>query len=193
MKKAYTLLEILIVVIILALMIWVFGFYLPNRSDEQVKFGKECSNYINNEINNSYKEIIQGHWEVFSWELNRIFKFALTSYWTTIQLRKFYENNENISKNLKYQNNKYICKSTTGEPEYWDYPWYIITKNNWNNYDHRWYRDGSPYINRIIINSCDQSWSCIPISEIFYNQVLQEVEQKFCLDFTWETCNEWEQ
>jgi hypothetical protein len=45
-----------------------------------------------------------------------------------------------------------------------------------------------------IINSCiKEDINCIPISKIIFNHAAQILQQKFCLDFSWSTCNEWEQ
>ncbi len=197
MKKAYTLLEILIVVIILALMIGVFWFYLPNRDDEQIKYWKECSNYlyqiIQSEIN--YQE--KNKSEIISWVLYyprlKIINFIKTNnaYDNTIQIKSFfYDYIWFIEKTpLKW----WIPENNTSEKYIISIDWEFSFMNSITINEDKFKSQNR--INETILLSClshDQN-TCTPISKIIFNDAAQIITQKFCLDFSWSTCNQWEQ
>lgn len=201
MKKAYTLLEILIVVIILALMIGVFWFYLPNRWDEQIKHGKECSSYIYNEIKNKVNNIKTNKWVNIPgwrwWTLCYTKELILSTLndWNIeisiscdkagLPLIEEYLTTSQLKCNTDIDNkNKYFIKTTST----W---WAIVLNNNLKILD--LFNKTNSDLTTNVCTDPSESNSCIPISKIIFNQASKKLEQKLCLDFTWSTCNEWEQ
>jgi uncharacterized protein YxeA len=57
MKKAFTLIEIIVIVGILAILLWTSSFLRNRNEDEKIKYWKECSNYIFQEVLNQDNNI----------------------------------------------------------------------------------------------------------------------------------------
>jgi len=213
MKKAYTLLEILIVVIIIALMIWIFGFFIPDRDQEQIKYGKECSNYIYNTIlnkTNNFKKNKSITWQNYIKKIN-INIYSAVPWWEYIgdeeQITHIYSyiketiNNNNIKQTNLISTGGKCLNNITNNNKYniklWE-KWIIIC---WEKNKILYLSENESCENIIYekwevkISSCNIYWNsnCIPISKIIFNQASQKIEQKFCLDFNWSVCNEWEQ
>lgn len=199
MKKAYTLLEILIVVIIIALMIWVFGFFMPDRDEKQIKFGKESSNYIYSTIIDWLNTIKKNKSTTYNWkseyldQILIIFHPQQSARDNKIEITYSLENWNKFSniplKDWGIINNTEINNSDKYRIQM--LTWYRISiNNNWElSIPENDYED-------MVLNSCIDIWdenTCIPISKIIFNQAAQTIQQKFCLDFSWSVCNEWEQ
>ncbi len=192
-QKAYTLIEIIIVVIILSLIMSAFKSFIPNRDNKQSKFGKECSQYIYQEIQNEISNLKKNKSENLSWTLYQpLFKsIRRTTLNNTIEISTNYNESQNTtwffvkdsickSKDINNIENYLIQVGTS---------WWYITINQWWNFDIQNY-------DYFQIISCIDTWNqstCIANSKIIFNKAAQTIEQKFCLDFSWSTCNQWEQ
>lgn len=182
-NKAYTLLEILIVVSIITVMIWMFWYFTPNKNDKQIDFWKTSSKNIYNKISKSHLNIIRNHTEIFwSWkDIEDIDMTTILFTWIDNQIliiseqyndSKSYE----ITKEFTYKNDKYINITT------WEQNKIKIDNNNSINYN-----------NTTTTKVCELAiTNCIPISKIIFNKAAQTISQKFCLDFSWSICNKWE-
>ncbi|HRX63717.1 MAG TPA: type II secretion system protein [Candidatus Absconditabacterales bacterium] len=195
MKKAYTLLEILLVVIIISLIGGTFGFFLPNREDAQIKYGKECSEYVYNTIQKEFQNVKKNKGERLSGNI--------------------YYPNEKVFKSIQSshgggatENASFIVThfSNTGETKREILlSGGICTLQKSNKYDINLIggveismkQEG--FKNQLLINelqilSCEKNGeTCIPISKLIFNEAAQTIQQKFCLDFSGSVCNEWEQ
>jgi hypothetical protein len=186
MKKWFTLIELIIVIWIIAILIWSISFFRPKEEDQKIKFGKECSNYIFQEILNEKNNIeknktINSGWQVLS-HLSWDIKPDAEKTW--LNINSYYENNITITKkitntnwfclseNISYRNN-YIIKPSD------DFS-INIQKNNISTTDTE------------ILSVCTIEWNeCIEISKINYNKASNKFEQKFCYSFNSETCDQW--
>ena len=182
MKKAFTLLEILIVVIIISLMIWALGYFMPNKENKQIKFGKISSINIYTEIENSLQNFrknktLNSWWVIYNVdkiqiEVNSGSAYILVKFTNTITIKEQY-----LTK-INEEEQKYNIKINS---------WRHMKASNTN------LRDIQFEWTWAIINSCiEENTNCIPISKIIFNKAAQTIQQKFCLDFSWSTCNEWE-
>ena len=185
-NKAFTLLEMLIVVVIWALMIWAFGYFMPNSNNqkEQIKFWIEAATDIYNHIKTSHNKIIRNHTEQFWSDIETIQYITInttTNIATWIKIVETYNKNEayQIEINLEHKNKKY--KNTINK---------LGTKSiiiyNYDTFNE----------NRTIeTRACDVNLkNCIPTSQIEFNNAAQTILQKFCLELTptQEKCLLWE-
>lgn len=184
-NKAFTLIELLIVIIILTILMWTIWFFLPDKVDKKIKFGKECSNYIFQEIlnekNNIEKnKIINSWWIVYPHTLSNIstnkenLSLKIESiYWNKILDREIINWNWIcLSKSISNQNS-YIIKSDTISIN-------INAKSVFQD-------------NQLILNVCDKNKeNCLSMSHIEYNKAIWKFEKKTCLVFSWWNCIEWE-
>lgn len=188
MKKWFTLVEILMVMWIIALLIWAISFFMPNNGDKKIKFGKECSNYIYQEIVNELNSVqknktINSWWIIYNHISSDIMgdkqKLNLeieSNYWDQKVYKELINWKWICSSDYIWNQNNYLIKTTK---------WFLIQINKDNIYvqDNEW-----------ILTVCDIDWkNCIEISKITFNQATWKLEQKNCLMFSWSDCNEWEQ
>lgn len=191
-QKAYTLIEIIIVVIILALMMSAFKSFIPNRDNKQRKFWKECSQYIYQEIQN----------EIFDLKKNKSKNLNWTIYQALAKNIVRTQNNNTIKIETKYKEAEitslFLVKDGICNAEYLNNieNYLIQITTSWHNTISQWWAFSIANDNYFQINSCINIWNqstCIANSKIKFNKAAQTIEQKLCLDFSWSTCNQWEQ
>jgi prepilin-type N-terminal cleavage/methylation domain-containing protein len=191
-KKGYTLLEMIIVMIILTLLIWAFRSFAPNKNNKQVEFWNSCSQYIYQEITSEINSLNKDKIEIINW----------TGYYQSWKQIDISINEIKIIKKMtEIENNNEI-----------EFTNMIISWNNClddnikntNNYlikvDNAWYITYTPKNiiisgnNTFKISSCIDIWdhnTCIPTLQLIFNQAAQTINQKSCINFSWDDCNEW--
>lgn len=190
--KAYTLLELIIVIIILTLLIWAFKWFMQNKNNKQIYFWKQCSQYI-------YQEIVT---EINNLKRNKIENISGTDY---SQIKKYIDINTNtininktmtnILTNEEYETQRsIISENECLNKDIKNTNNYLITINQSGNL---MFTPQGIHINDnniFEINICIDTGNkdtCIPSSQIIFNQVAQTIDQKLCINFSWDTCNEW--
>jgi len=187
MKKWFTLVELIIVIWIIAILIWSISFFKPKEQDKKIKFWKECSNYIFQEILNEKNNIeknktINSGWQILSHIESKISK---EKEWTWLKLESFYKNDNKITKELI--NSYWFCLTE-----------HISNKNNYimkpnNNFSINIQKNNISTKDNEILSVCSVEWNdCLEISKINYNKSSNKFEQQFCSSFSWE-CIKWEQ
>lgn len=192
--KAYTLLELIIVIIILTLLIWAFRWFMPNKNNKQIDFWKQCSQYI-------YQEIIS---DINSFKRNEIETISWTQYSQLSKQVDIDTHEIKIIRNMidiENNNEEQIAKMIVSWNNCLDQN--IINKNNYlikiNTNGSITYLSDNIQIsdnNIFEISSCIDTGdnnTCIPSSQIKFNQAAQTIEQKTCTTFSWNTCTEWSQ
>jgi prepilin-type N-terminal cleavage/methylation domain-containing protein len=185
-KKAFTLLEMIVVIIILAFMIWIFGYFTVNNSNEkeQKDFWTNAAKDIYNHIKTSNNKIIRNYTNIFSWETKPIQSIIISAEALDkadiLNITEVYDSVSwyNISLELKYSDHKYINKIKN----LWTWSSaIIINKNNI-------FKDNYA----IETQSCTKSDNvCLPISQINFNKAASTTNQKFCAEFSWSICKQW--
>jgi len=199
--KAYTLIEIMVVVIIITIFIWMFRWFSSNKNNKQIEFGEKCSQYI-------YQEIIS---EINDLKRNKIENISWTNYsqvWKKININSHTINFiKTMKKNSNNKDNKILTTTKT------IISWYTCLNSNIknpNNYltviNNTWditFTPNNIYIsgnNTFEINTCVIIWNkedkgdtmtCTQDSQIIFNQAAQTIDQKICINFSWNICNEW--
>lgn len=187
MKKWFTLIELIVVIWIIAILIWSISFFRPKEEDKKIKFGKECSNYIFQEILNEKNNIeknktINSGWQILSHLSSNI---ALTEESTWLSIKSYYDNNIEISKDLT--NSDWLCLA-----EHISYRNNYIIKPN-KNFSIKIQKNNISITNNGILSVCTiELQDCIEISTITYNKANNKFEQQSCSWFSWENCTEWE-
>lgn len=195
MKKAYTLLEIIIVIVILTLFIGAFQYFSPNKDKAQKEFWTQCTNYIYQEIETEINNLKKNKTEYWSWiiyspiskiierkHLNNTLSI-ITKYnnqWTIEQQEKYYTKDSICNYDKIINIKQYLIQITNEWGVEIDQSWDFTIQND------SWFQ----------IDSCINTWdqnTCIPISKILFNKAWQTINQKFCLDFSWSICNTWQQ
>jgi hypothetical protein len=188
MKKAFTLIEIIVIVGILAILLWTSSFLRNRNEDEKIKYWKECSNYIFQEVlnqdNNIKKNKTINSWDeilLITWI--QIKKENKDSY--LVSMNTFNEKSELNSQNTLI-NNKWSCTAD-----------HISNKNNYiiNTDDDFMIRiqKNNNFAYKTTISVCDFGWNnCIEISKIEYNQASNKFDLKSCslINNEW-LCEEW--
>ena len=175
-KKAFTLLEILIVVVIASLMLWAFGYFMPNNNqkEEQIKFGEMAAAEILNELKSIQLDIIRKTTKQFWSELKTIENikiYANKSPAAVLKIDISYGKDYGvIEKNLKYKDTNYINTIV----------WFKTIEK------HRIEIDSNNQFNLNNISffetqSCDINWKdCIPIAKTYFDMAAQTISQYFC-------------
>lgn len=190
--KAYTLLEMIIVIIILTLLIWAFSSFMPSKNNKQIEFWETCSQYIYQEIVTEINDLKRNKIENIDWveysqnlkELNiDINKININKKMINNLTKADYEAqkiiitwNQCLSDNIKNTNN-YLIKIDQAETLIFSAQDIYISNNN-----------------MFEISTCIDTWNnntCIPSSQIIFNQATQTIDQNLCINFSWDTCNEW--
>jgi len=153
---------------------------MPDRDQEQIKYWKESSSKIYNVIESELIKF-QRNFTSRSWDQVSIINNTRISNRPENQdlqlIRTYYNEWNNKQEYIKLNHKKYKIKLNNSTIS-------ISMENK------------EIRIQKINVFSCidiSNIETCIPISKIAFNQAAQKLEQKFCLDFTWSTCNEWEQ
>lgn len=186
MKKWFTLVELIVVVWIISILIWVMYVFNPNEQNKKIKFGKECSNYIFQEILNEKNNIDKNKILNSGWQINlqlesRIIKDK-SKLWLNIE--SYYENGIEISKEVI--TDKWQC---TAE--------HISNRNNYiieadNCFSIKITKNRLDVNSWEIFNVCWNNYEdCIQISNIIYNKASDKFEQKNCAWFSWSYCTKW--
>ncbi len=187
MKKWFTLVELIIVIWIIAILIWSISFFRPKEQDKKIKFGKECSNYIFQEILNEKNNVeknktINSWWQTLSHIQSKILK---EKEWTWLKVESIYENDITITKELT--NINWFCLAE-----------HISYKNNYTirpsgGFSINIQKNNIVLNNDAILSVCNIDWvECVEISKIIYNKANNRFEQQFCSSFSWEVCTEWQ-
>ena len=187
MKKAFTLIELIIVVWIIVILIWSISFFKQKDEDKKIKFWKECSNYI-------FKEIIN---EKNNFEKNTTINSGLKvlSYLSSTITKD--KENESLIINSYYENELLISKELINSD------WFCLTEyvSNGNDYtikphEEFWIniqKDNIHSNNKEILSVCTTEGNdCLEISKMYYNKANNKFEQQFCSSFIWENCIEWQ-
>lgn len=185
MKKAFTLIEIIVIVWILAILLSTTSFLWSKNESEKIRYWKECSNYIFQEIINEHNNIEKNkiiNFSTIGWV--KIEKEEANGYWLVVNI--FNESWVSIS-NKKLINTNWSC---TAE--------HISNKKNYIiNTDKEfligiWKNDN--FANEII-KVCE-NWepNCIEISKINYHKTINKFKLKFCIltNEDW-NCKQWEE
>ncbi len=162
--KAFTLLEILIVTVIAALMIWAFGYFMPNSNNEEklIKFWIEAATDIFNNIKTSHLNLIRNKTENFSGHKTTIqmINIFFKEDWLIEINELYYPKTYSTSKEYIYNNNEYIILGSTKQISI------PITKDS---------------VTIINISNKNNPKIYKQISQIHFNKAAQTITQKFCL------------
>ncbi len=181
MKKAFTLLELLIVVMIITMILWSLVFLFPKNTNKQAEFGKECSTYIYHEIQTEINNLNRNKVQIISgtkhYPISKTIKFGT---WTNeITIQSIFDNTWSFSNTLtsttwtcqnKDINNidQYFIQITTWWSVFMDNHWTTQISNQSNQ-------------NYFELNACTvaDSNNCISTSKLIFHQTSQKVEQVF--------------
>jgi len=171
--RAFTLLEMIMVIIIIGVLIASLAYFKPNSDPikEQQKFGNIAATKLFDEIKSTQLEIIRNNSILFWTEklaLQNITFKTENKIANVLKLNKQYRKDHVEHLEFWYKDKNYINKVIWLN---WDKNY--ITINNTNSFNNNWI---------IETQSCDIKTEkiCIPISKIYFNKAAQTITQYFC-------------
>lgn len=188
MKKGYTLIEIIFVIIIITIVIWSIWIFVP-QENQQKQFWINCSNYIYTQIIENKNKITHNNYYIISWIQYKWTSYGIKRAEWLIKQKNEYEwigsGIENTliqswicNTNIQNQNNYYMFFS-------WD-EWGLILFTDYLEIE--WPNN---YIDFFSCNEYNIFSTCIPVSRIIFWKWTYNITQKICKNFTWQICNEW--
>ncbi len=186
MKKAFTLIELIIVIGILAVILWTSYIFRGNNENDKIKYWKECSIYIFQEILNQDNNIKKNK-TINSWDKALLMPGVAIKPKGNISW--LYMLSENLENNKTLINSDWSCTADhiQNKNEY-------IIRNKDNDFSINIEKDNNFAAGTIEV--CNPwGWNCIEISKIEYNKASNKFDLYFCARYFKSTipdCQEWE-
>ena len=179
--KAFSLLEMVMVIIIIGVLIASISYFKPNNNpeNEQKKRWENAAIELFNIIKSAQLEIINNNTQKIWNDILTIKKITIKSEenpWNELSINKQYDENNTIYLKYKYTNGKYINKIL-----WFSNSWNYVTISNNNSFSNDW---------NFQIQTCNMEteWFCMTISEIYFNKAAQTITQRLCNKLEY---NEW--
>lgn len=192
MKKAFTLMELIIVIGILAVILWISYIFRGNSESEKIKYWKECSKHIFQEVlnqnNNIKKNKIINSWDETilikeikiqpksdgSWYHNWLYMTIINEKWEISEIKTLI-------------NDDWTCAAD-----------YILNKNKYKIETSNFLDNDELDNDEVKLQVCSPwGWNCSEITKIKYNKASNKFDLYFCAlvnenyNTKWK-CDKWE-